>query len=88
MNYTCVVGTLVGLVILIPAALRLFSKAMNRRLARKLAMGPVGILLKHDYQYAMDLSRMVSEGELSHTEASRIADIWLSGKQKRPIGPR
>jgi hypothetical protein len=82
MNYTHVVGTLVGLAILIPAALRIFSKTMNRRLARKLATGPVGILLKHDYQYAMDLSRMVSEGDLSHTEASRVADNWLSGNKK------
>jgi len=78
MNYTFLIGTLMCLTILIPAAVRTFSNVMNRKLARKLATGPVGILLKHDYNYAMDLSRMVSEGDLSLGEATVIADNWLS----------
>ena len=83
MNYTYLIGTLMCLIILIPAALRIFSKIMNRRLARKLATGPVGTLLKHDYNYAMDLSQMVSEGDLSLTEATTIADNWLSNNNVR-----
>ncbi len=87
MNYTFLFGILMCLTILIPAALRTFSKAMNRRLARKLATGPVGILLKHDYNYAMDLSRMVSDGDLSLTEATVIADNWLQ-QNRGQVGVR
>jgi len=77
MNYTYLIGALLSMTLLIPAALRLFSSIMNRRLARKLATGPVGLLLKHDYHYAMNLSRMVSEGELSVAEAGKLANDWM-----------
>ena len=77
MNYTCLIGALLSMTILIPAAIRLFSSILNRRLARKLATGPVGILLKHDYHYAMNLSRMVSEGDMSVAEAGKLANDWM-----------
>ena len=77
MNYTYLIGIILGMIILIPAALRLTSSMMNRRLARKLATGPVGLLLKHDYHYAMDLSRLVSAGDLSPAEAGKLANDWM-----------
>lgn len=77
MNYSYLIGILLGMLILIPAALRLASSMLNRRLARKLATGPVGLLLKHDYHYAMDLSRLVSAGDLSPAEAGKLANDWM-----------
>lgn len=83
MNYTYIIGIILGMIILIPAALRLVSSMMNRRLARKLATGPVGLLLKHDYHYAMDLSQLVSAGDLSPAEAGRLANDWMLRSKNR-----
>ena len=77
MNNTYIIGILLGMIILMPAALRLAARLMNRRLARKLATGPVGLLLKYDYRYAMDLSRLVSAGERSPAEAGKLANDWI-----------
>ncbi len=77
MNYTYWVGAILCLVLLIPAAMRAVSKALNRKLARRLATGPVGVLLQHNYSYAMDLSRMAADGELSEAEAGALAESWL-----------
>ena len=89
MNYTYLAGTLIALVVLIPAALRIFSRIMNRRLARRLATGPVGLLLKHNYRYAMDLSQMVSTGELSVADAGKLANNWMLQRESRSgVGPR
>jgi len=82
MNYGYTIGILISLILLIPAALKMYSKISNRRLARKLATGSVGALLRYDYNYAMSLSRMVSEGDLSLQDAAAIADSQL----KRNIG--
>lgn len=77
MNYTYFIGSLMCFLIFIPAALRTYSKRMHRRLARRLASGSVGALLKHEYNYAMELSQMVSEGDLSVADVTVMADNWL-----------
>lgn len=77
MDYLILIGCILTLALLTPAMVRALSHAMNRRLARKLATGPVGVLLRHDYPYAMELSNMVSEGNLSVAEASELADNWI-----------
>jgi len=86
MNYTYLIGIILGMIILIPAALRLASSMLNRRLARKLATGPVGLLLKHDYHYAMDLSQLVSAGDLSPAEAGKLANDWMLRSKGRGGG--
>lgn len=82
-DYAILFGCVLILALLTPAMVRTISHAMNRRLARKLAKGPVGQLLKHDYNYAMELSRMVSEGDLSLSKASNIAKHRLNRNSDR-----
>ena len=86
-DFTFIIGCVLILALLTPTVARVVSHAMNRRLARKLAKGPVGQLLKHDYNYAMELSKMVSEGDLSLSEVTNIAEhcLWEAGKRdKKP----
>ena len=81
-NYALIFGCILVLVLLTPAMAKTISHAMNRRLARKLAKGPVGLLLKHDFNFAMELSKKVSKGDLSVAEVTKIAEhcLWEAGK--------
>ena len=81
-NYALILGCILVLALLTPAMAKAVSHAMNKRLARKLAKGPVVLLLKHDFNYAMELSKMVSQGDLSLAEVTKIAEhcLWKAGK--------
>lgn len=74
------IGCVLILTLLTPGVVRALAHASNRRLARKLAKGPVGLLLKFDYNYAIDLSKMVSKGDLSLSDATSIAEHCLKDK--------
>ena len=84
MNAVLIFGTLVASALVMPVLLKFFSRQLNRRLARKLARGPVGALMRYDYDYAMALSRDVFTGDLKAEQAARIADRFL----RRVVGTR
>jgi hypothetical protein len=86
MNEFLIVGTLIAMVPLMPMLLKVVSRRLNRRLARKLAGGPVGALMRYDYDYAMALSRDVLTGELNAEQAARIADRCLRRVAGNPQG--
>jgi hypothetical protein len=71
------IGILVAAVLLTPVMLKMVSRQLNRRLAARLAKGPVGTLMRFDYDYAMTLSRDVFAGELSVEQAAQLAGRYL-----------
>jgi hypothetical protein len=77
MDETWIVGAIATTALLMPVIVKGVSRRLNRRLARKLARGPVGALMRYDYDYAMALSRDVFTGELSVEQAAQIADRFL-----------
>ena len=77
MKEIVIIAAITGLIILAIKIPKLISRVLNRRLARKLAEGPVGLLMRYDYEYAMDLSSSVFSGETTLEQASRHAEIWI-----------
>lgn len=73
MFYLFLVGWAACMVVLIPATRRVITGIINRRMAGRLATGPVGMLFKHDRNYAMVLSNMVAEGDLDIDDAAALA---------------
>ena len=77
MKEIVIIAAITGLAILAIRIPKLISRVLNRRLARKLAEGPVGYLMRYDYDYAMDLSSAVFSGETTLRQASKQAEIWI-----------
>jgi hypothetical protein len=77
MTEIALIGVLAGLVILVTRIPKRVSRLLNRRLARKLAKGPVGTLMRHNYDYAMELSAAVFQGEKSLEQAKKHAETWI-----------
>jgi|GEM_PF-898968 len=73
MFYLFLAGWAAYMILLIPATRRAVTGVINRRIARRLATGPVNTLFKHDYNYAMVLSHMVAEGDLHIEDATELA---------------
>lgn len=84
MKEIVIIALIAGLVILAIRIPKLISRILNRRLARKLAEGPVGLLMRYDYDYAMDLSSAVFSGETTLRQASKHAEIWI--RQNKAAG--
>ena len=84
MDLAWIIGISVATALLTRVFLKWVSRRLNRRLARKLARGPVGELIRIDYDYAMALSREVSAGGMSVEQAAQIADRHL----KRAVDQR
>ena len=96
MKEIVIIAAIAGLFILAIKIPKLISRILNRRLARKLAEGPVGLLMRYDYDYAMDLSSAVFSGETTLQQASGLTEIWIrlntaSGLKNSPnyrVGPQ
>jgi len=82
MFYLFLAGWAACMITLIPVTRRVITGIINRRMARRLETGPVGMLFKHDYNYAMVLSNMVAEGDLNIKDATELADDLL---QQAPV---
>ena len=77
MKEIVIIALIAGMAILAMRIPKLISRILNRRLARKLAQGPVGLLMRYDYDYAMDLSSAVFSGETTLRQASKHAETWI-----------
>jgi hypothetical protein len=84
MDLAWIIGISAATALLARLFLKWVSRRLNRRLAEKLARGPVGELIRFDYDYAMALSREVFAGGMSVEQAAQIADRHL----KRAVGQR
>jgi len=73
MFYLFLAGWAACMILLIPATRRTVTGVINRRMARRLATGPVNTLFKHDYNYAKVLTHMVAEGDLHIEDATGLA---------------
>jgi len=73
MFYLFLAGWAACMILLIPATQRAVTGVINRKVARRLTTGPVNMLFKHDYNYAMVLTHMVAEGDLHIEDATELA---------------